>query len=210
MHFQPPMRAYNLPKARIRKFTPRGHPSLRMLWDDTLNLRDSRIRTALRHSSLRVFWNDMLLNLRDSSIRTALQQTPFSTCLLAHRVYINECIQILFKHCFNSIQIYPQILICSQRSVQLPHHSQTPIVGFALQRYKLFFTYARKSTKKRQPNDCLINLKIWKIWKLPCGIGYAPNSMAVRCAQASPPAWFQVSGFRFQQAGVRRLSNKSS
>ena len=87
------------------------------------------------------------LNLRDSRVRTALQQTPFSTCLLAHRVYINECIQILFKHCFNSIQIYPKILICLQRSVQLPHHSQIPIVGFALQRYKLFFIYARESKK---------------------------------------------------------------
>ena len=87
------------------------------------------------------------LNLRDSRIRTALQQTPFSTCLLAHRVYTNEYIQILFKHCFCSVQIYSQILICSQQSVQLPHHSQTPIVGSRC-KGTTFFLYMQEEMQK--------------------------------------------------------------
>ena len=87
------------------------------------------------------------LNLRDSRIRTALQQTPFSTCLLAHRVYTNEYIQILFKHCFCSVQIYSQILICSQQSVQLPHHSQTPIVGSRC-KGTTFFSYMQEEMQK--------------------------------------------------------------
>ena len=88
------------------------------------------------------------LNLRDSRIRTALQQTPFSTCLLAHRVYTNEYIQILFKHCFCSVQIYSQILICSQQSVQLPHHSQTPIVGSRC-KGTTFFSYMQWRAQKK-------------------------------------------------------------
>ena len=87
------------------------------------------------------------LNLRDSRIRTALQQTPFSTCLLAHRVYTNEYIQILFKHCFCSVQIYSQILICSQRRVQLPRHLQTPIVGSRCKGTN-FFSYMQEIAKK--------------------------------------------------------------
>ena len=87
------------------------------------------------------------LNLRDSRVRTALQQTPFSTCLLAHRVYTNEYIQILFKHCFCSVQIYSQILICSQRRVQLPRHLQTPIVGSRCKGTN-FFSYMQEIAKK--------------------------------------------------------------
>ena len=122
MHFQPPMRVSSTQGKNTEIYTTRT----------------SIVAYVLNITSL---------NLRDSRVRTALQQTPFSTCLLAHRVYTNEYIQILFKHCFCSVQIYSQILICSQQSVQLPHHSQTPIVGSRCKGTN-FFSYMQGRAKK--------------------------------------------------------------